>query len=326
MNKSFFYAFFLTLIMSLVSCGDSNNGKNKDGKKVVKETLSSGAIQIASDESLSPIVEEERSQFEFLCRNKAQVTPIYTNDVDGFEQLMSGKIHLYFTTRDLKKSEQEYMKTQRGSSPLVYKLGYDGVTFIVNRENKDTCITVGDVQRILSGETTNWSQVVKGSKRGEIKVVFDNKESATVSYCIDSILGGKPINSPNIVAAKNSKGVIETVESTPNAIGIIGSNWVMDHRDPKHLTFNMNIQVMSVTKAAEATPKNSRKPFQAYLLDGSYPFVRTIYAILSSRVHKLSLGFAEYCASPNGQLIILRSGLLPYRGDMELKEVNVKQQ
>ena len=185
-------------------------------------------------------------------------------------------------------------------------------------------ITVRDVQRILSGEATNWNQIVPGSKRGNIEVVFDNKRSATVQYCVDSILGGKDMVSPNIVAAKNSQGVIDYVEKSPNAIGVIGSNWVMDHRDTRHLTFKMNIQVMSVTNADKATPYNSYKPFQYYLLDGTYPFVRTIYAILAGAGYQLSRGFAEYCASDKGQLIVMRSGLLPYRADINLKEVNAK--
>ncbi len=319
MKKTFFFASFLLVLtsMTLLSC---NNKKNNNAET---ETTTSGAIQFASDESFSPIVEEERKQFEFLYK-QAQLTPIYTDDIDGFEQLMAGKVHLYFASRDLKEGERNYIETKLNVTPLVYKIGYDGVTFIVNKANTDTCITVNNIQRILSGEATNWNQVVEGSKRGEIEVVFDNNRSATLHYCVDSILGGKPIDSPNIVAAKNSQGVIDYVEKTPNAIGVIGSNWVMDQRDSKHLTFKMNIQVMSVTKAKEATPSNSYKPFQAYLLRGDYPFVRTIYAILAGRGYKLSRGFAEYISSDKGQLIIMRSGLLPYRADINLKEINVK--
>ena len=321
MKKSFFFAAFLlaTAAMSLMSC---KNNKNQAGNE--SETYTSGAMQFASDESFSPLVEAERKQFQDNCKGNAQITAIYTDAQDGFDQLMSGKVHLYFSSRKLTQNDSLLIKHNLNVSPLVYTLGYDGVTLIVNKENKDTCITVRDVQRILSGEATNWNQIVPGSKRGNIEVVFDNKRSATVQYCVESILGGKDMVSPNIVAAKNSQGVIDYVEKSPNAIGVIGSNWVMDHRDTRHLTFKMNIQVMSVTNADKATPYNSYKPFQYYLLDGTYPFVRTIYAILAGAGYQLSRGFAEYCASDKGQLIVMRSGLLPYRADINLKEVNAK--
>ena len=320
MKRTFFYATLLLLAFYVMtSC---NGNKQKSNRT---DTTTSGAITIASDESFSPLVESERKQFEFLYSD-AKITPIYTNDNEGFDLLMKDSVPVYFTSRELKEDERKFIETKYDKMPLVYKVGYDGVTFIVNRANTDTCITVKDVKRILSGEATDWSQVVKGSKRGKIEVVFDNKESATLHYCVDSILGGTPINSDNIVAAKTSQGVIDYVEKTPNAIGVIGSNWVMDHRDPTHTTFKMNVQVMSVSIKDEATPANSWKPFQYHLLYQTYPFVRTIYAIVNESSFFLPRGFAEYVTGPEGQLIVLRAGLLPYRGDIEVKKVNVKEE
>ena len=322
MKRTFFYVCFLIIsaAMIIISC---DNGQKRITDRT--DTTTSGAMLFASDESFSPIVEAERKQFEFLYP-KAHVIPFYTDDIDGFEQLISGKVPLYFSSRELTHSESNHIEVTLDVKPRTYHIAYDGITLIVNHANTDTCISVKDVKRILSGEATNWNQIVKGSTRGEIEVVFDNKQSATLHYCVDSILGGQPINSPNIVAAKTSQGVIDYVEETPNAIGVIGSNWVMDHRDPTHLTFKMNIQVMSVSPDDVATPYNSYKPFQAYILDGHYPFARSIYAILVDPGFRLPRGFVEYCDSPEGQTIVLRSGLLPYRGDIELKKMDIKRQ
>ncbi len=155
-------------------------------------------------------------------------------------------------------------------------------------------------------------------------MVFDNQSSATLHYVVDSILGGKPINSTNIVAAKTSKEVINYVDRTPNAIGVIGSNWLNDHRDSTNTTFKKNINVMSVSVKDKATPMNSWKPYQAYMLDGRYPFVRTLYAIVVDPQKGLPNSFANYIAGPTGQLIIFKSGLLPYRGDIMVKTVSTR--
>ena len=233
------------------------------------------------------------------------------------------KTCLFFTSRALKPSEVSYLKTKK-QLPECFPIAYDGLSLIVNTSNNDTCITVKDVKRILSGEAKNWNEIVKGSNRGEIEVVFDNKNSATLHYVVDSILDGKPINSPNIVAAKTSKDVIDYVHETPNAIGVIGSNWLNDHRDSTNTTFKKNIHVMSVSMTDEAKPYNSWKPYQVYLLDGRYPFVRTIYCILVDPQRALPYSFAHYVTSPRGQLIVLKSGMLPYRGDIIIKDVRVK--
>ena len=156
--------------------------------------------------------------------------------------------------------------------------------------------------------------------------MFDNKESATVRYVVDSILNGKTIEGKQMFAARNSKEVIDYVDNTPNSIGVIGSNWLNDRRDTTNTTFKKNIHVMSVSLQDKATPMNSWKPYQAYLLDGRYPFVRTIYAIVVDPRKALPWSFANYITSPKGQLIVFRSGLLPYRGDIVIKTVNVKRE
>ena len=157
-------------------------------------------------------------------------------------------------------------------------------------------------------------------------MVFDNKESATVRYVVDSILDGKTIEGENMFAAKNSKDVIDYVDKTPNSIGVIGSNWLNDRRDSTNTTFKKNIHVMSISVQDNATPMNSWKPYQAYLLDGRYPFVRTIYAIVVDPRKALPWSFANYITGPEGQLIVFKSGLLPFRGDIVIKTVNVKRQ
>lgn len=336
MKKILFIILAIVLSLGMTSCKDKytkdkNNSRDRDKREVTndennnKDNLSvvnsstSKTTQFAADESFSPYLEALRKQYESLCDSNAQLTPIYTEAKDGLDQLMEGKVRLYFTSSDLTGSQRASIKQKLNIEPTVYKLGYEGVTLIVNKENNDTCISVRDVKRILSGEVANWSQIVTGSKRGDIKVVFDNPHSATTQYCVESILGGKPLGK-DIVAAKNSQGVIDYVEKNPNAIGVIGSTWVLYQGDPRHLTFIKNINVMSISKNNTATPDNSYLPFQFYLLDGTYPFIRTIYAILVDGEEKSLLrSFAEHCDSEKGQLSMLHAGMLPYHADLTLK-------
>lgn len=316
MRKELFYGLVgFTLLLWLVSaCAD----KPKSGRT---DTYSSGAISFASDESFSPIIDEQIQVFESIYR-EAELTPIYTNELDAVNMLMTDSIQLAITTRNFTKEEFDNLKA-RNYLPVAIPLAYDGLSLIINKENTDSCITVKDIKRVLSGQAKTWSDIVPGSKRGDILVVFDNKKSSTVHFCVDSLLGGKPINSPNIVAAQTSKEVIDYVEKTPNAIGIIGSNWLNDKRDTTNTTFKKNITVMSVSRLDTATYMNSWKPYQAYLLDGRYPLVRTIYALLNDPINGLPWGFAHFIEGPKGQLIIFKSGLLPMRGDITVRTVNV---
>ena len=317
MKKSISYILFVGLtITALLSCSskDKRGGRN--------DTPTSGTISFYADESFSPIIQEEVEQFEYKFP-KAHLKPIYTDEITGLQKIKDLKTCLLITSRGLTSREIAYLQTKR-QVPEVFPIGYDGLALIVNRNNSDTCMTVNDVKKILSGKVTKWSQIYPGSKRGDIEVVFDNKRSATLNYVVDSILEGKPINSPNSFAAKTSKDVIDYIDKTPNAIGVIGSNWLNDKRDTTNTTFKKNIHVMSISVKEKATPMNSWKPYQAYLLDGRYPFARTLYCIVVDPQKALPWSFANYISSPIGQLIIFKAGLLPYRGDINIKTVDVK--
>lgn len=316
-NNASYILVGLTLAASfLVSC---NEKKSKNSRT---DTYSSGVISITSDESFQPIVEEEREVFESIY-TQAKIKPIYTNESEGITNLLKAKdTWLVITARDFKKDELKGLQ-DRNFLPKAQKIAYDGLALIVHKSNTDTCISVNDIKRILNGQANRWSDIYPGSKRGEITLVFDNPKSSAVHFVEDSLLGGKPITSKNVVAAKTSAEVIKYVEKTPTAIGIIGSNWLNDKRDSTNLTFKSDIRLMSVSKLDKATPANSWKPYQYYIYNGNYPLIRTVYALINDPINGLPWGFASFIASPKGQLIILKSGLLPVYGNITIRDVNV---
>lgn len=316
-NTSYIFVGLTLTACLFASC----SGKKQKGGRT--DTYSSGVISFASDESFSPLIEEEREVFEYTYPD-ATVTPIYTTEVDAVNLLLSDSICLAITARDFTENERQNLR-DRNYNPQSFAIGYDGLALIVNKQNPDTCISVKNLADILSGSVTQWSDIYKGSDRGEIIVVFDNTKSSTVTFAVDSILGGKPINNPNVVATNKTADVISYVEDTPNAIGIIGSNWLNDKRDTTNLTFNKNIRTMSVTRLDEATPANSWKPYQYYIYNGNYPLVRTIYALVNDPHRGLPWGFSRFLASPNGQMIVLKAGLLPAYGNITIRDVHVSE-
>ena len=282
------------------------------------------AKAFTSDESFYPILDEELEVYKALYA-QGEIKPVYTDQEDAIRQLVENKVWLAFTARQLSPRELESLKA-RSFMPRVIPIAYDGLAVIVNNANPDTCISVKDFRRILSGEATNWKDVYPKSKLGEIDVVFDNPKSSTVTYCVDSILGGKPINSGNIGAVKKSAEVIDWVEKHENAIGIIGSNWLNDKHDTTNVTFKKNITVMKVSRLDSATAYNSFKPYQYYLYNGNYPLIRTIYALLNEPRTGVPSGFAHFCRLPKGQMIFFRAGLLPIQANMNVRDVNVSKE
>jgi len=85
--------------------------------------------------------------------------------------------------------------------------------------------------------------------------------------------------------------------------------------------------VMGVSRMDSATKVNSWQPYQYYIYNGNYPLIRTIYALLNDpRPNGMPTAFAHFCQLPKGQLIILRSGLLPRTANMNVREVIVNKE
>ncbi|WP_417008363.1 substrate-binding domain-containing protein [Bacteroides congonensis] len=302
MMKRQFWLIGIVLLLALSAC----RSKSKEGQT---DTYSSGVIAIAADASFEPIIQEEIDVFESLYP-LAGIVPRYTTEVEAINLLLKDSVRLAVATRTLTEEEMNSFHSRK-FYPREIKLATDALALIVNRANPDSLLSVRDFRRILTGEAKTWKQVNSNSGLKDIQVVFDNKNSSTVRFAMDSVCGGKPLATENVSALRTNQQVIDFVAKNPAAIGVIGVNWLGNRSDTTNLSFKEEIRVMAVSAGDVATPENSYKPYQAYLYYGNYPLARPIYAILNDPRNGLPWGFTSFMTSDKGQRIILKSGLVP---------------
>lgn len=300
--KKQFWLIGLGAIVFLGAC----NRKPKDGRT---DTYTSGVIEIAADESFQPIVQEEIDVFEGVF-SLAGIIPRYTTEVDAVNLLLKDSVRLAITTRTLTPEEMNSFHSRK-FFPREIKIATDGLALITNRQNMDSVISVRDIRRILSGEIRSWKEIYPASPLKDIEIVFDNPNSSTVRFAIDSICGGKPLSTTGAKALRTNQQVIDYVARTPDAIGVIGVNWLGNRGDTIGQSFRKEVRPMFVSKEDVATLENSYQPYQAYLYYGNYPMARSIYVLLNDPRNALPWGFASFLTSERGQRIILKSGLVP---------------
>ena len=68
--------------------------------------------------------------------------------------------------------------------------------------------------------------------------------------------------------------------------------------------------------------KKYYKPSQSDIATGSYPLTRKLYVLNYQGRPGLGMGFANYISAPEGQRIILKSGLLPV--EIPPREIEVR--
>ena len=296
-----FLLIYISLAVSLSGCKPGNNDTPDD-------TPTSGVIAIAADECLAPIVQEEITVFESIYK-EAGLVPFFSGETETINRLLHDSTRLAVTTRPLTEAETASMNARK-LFPKAVQIATDAVALIVNRQNRDTILGLPVLKDILTGKTQDWKELSPSNALGRIEVVFDNRNSGTVRYAIDSICGGTSL-SARLQAAESSQGVLDYVSHTPGALGVIGVNWVSNPRDTTGLSFSDSIRVMAVSRYREATAANSFKPFQAYIALKDYPMTRPVYLILAEPRTGLASGFTSFVSSDRGQRIILKSGLLP---------------
>ncbi|WP_029903826.1 PstS family phosphate ABC transporter substrate-binding protein [Prevotella sp. 10(H)] len=306
---------FILFIVSLVvvySCSGP--------KSTRMDTPTSGLAQIIADECFAPIVQEQVDVFEALNRD-ATIIPIYASETQAFDLFMKDSVRVIIAARELTANETAIIKERR-QTIRSQKYATDGIALIVNKANPDTLITVADIKRIMTGEARSWKDINPNSRLGDIAVTFDSPNSSTVRFIRDSITGGKlgdnlrarssdSIQTIDLTERTPNQEVIDYVASTPNALGVIGVNWISNQSDSTKLSFIDNIKVMAVSRAEEATEKNSFQPFTAYVGLGKYPLSRDLYIIISDVRGGLPSGFVNFAAGEKGQRIVYKAGLYP---------------
>ena len=282
------------------------------------DTISSGVIGISADESFRPIIQQQIDVFENNYP-KAGIVPFFVSEVEAINLLLSDSVRLAIATRTLTEQEKEYLKSRKFFAREI-KIATDGIAVIVNNQNPDSLISVSDLRKIMTGKVTDWKELNPKSALGELKLVFDNPNSSTVRFAIDSICKGEPLSS-NLYAQKDNPAVINFVPQTPGAIGIIGAAWIGNQNDTTRLSFTEDVRVMRVSREEIATPANSYKPYQAYLALRSYPLTRDVYILLTDPRTGLATGFTSFVTSDIGQRIILRSGIVPATQSVRIVQV-----
>lgn len=254
-----------------------------------------GEITIAADESLQPIVDAEIMAYN-AHYPKAKLNVLYMPEQRAMSLMMNDSVNIAIVTREATPGEQS-VYTINNIPYLPAKMALDGVAIISNLESSIKNLSIVDLKAMFEGK-----------KNTDIKLVFDNSSSSNLNYMM-SKLGISDIKKANIFAADGNKDVIEYIKKNKNAIGVIGGNWISDIDDSKSQSFINSIHVVGISDVK--TPNDYYTPTTASLKARKYPFERRII-LHTKKGYGLTSAFIRFCCAYIGQLVVEKSGLLPY--------------
>lgn len=276
------------------------------GTKKIDETPTRGNIKIGVDESYQLLLDTEIYTFQSIYKY-AKLNPVYANEQEIIELFLKDSLRNIVINRPLNDKEKEYLNSQQ-YVPRATKIAYDGLAFIVNPQNPDSFLTYLQLKKIFLGENNTWKKINKSSGLEDVRVVFDNKKSGNVRYLMEKFSLKDSLPAYCQAVSTNAE-VVKYVEKHTNAIGVVSVNWISDKHDSISHTFLNKVKVVAVSPVYD--DQNYVKPYQAYIADQSYPFVREVYYISRETFSGLGTGFASFLAGDQGQRIILKSKLVP---------------
>ena len=298
----------------LSACGGHDPLKETD-------TPTSGIMRVGADDSYQLMMEAQIYAFESIYRY-SRLDTLFGTEADVFNAFFKDSVPLIIVNRKLTPDEERFLNQER-YYPKTTRIAYDAIAFIINKDNPDSNLFYDHIRDLFTGKITKWSQINPKSKLGEVKVVFDNYKSSNPRYFREKFALDKL--PANCYALNNNRDVIGFVERNPNAIGIVSVNWISDPEDSVSNNFLNRITVAGISNEGNTDPAGPfYQPYQAYILQGDYPFTREVFCINRQSYRGLAYGLSAFIAGEKGQLILLHSGLVP--ATMPIRIVEVKQQ
>jgi phosphate transport system substrate-binding protein len=299
------FVLLVSIVMALLFVYACNRG-GQDKQPI--ETPTSGNIKISVDQSFKLLFDTQLYTFQTLYHN-AHIEASYKPEVEVVNDFLNDSVQTIVSTYKLTKEEEDALLAQR----IVVRatcIAHDALALIINRNNPDSLLISTDVESIFKGKIAQWEDINRKNRSGNIEVIFDNIRSGNIRYFKEKY-NLKDTLPANFMSAHSNEEVISYVENHVNALGILSVNWISDRRDTVSEKYLSQIRVCGITPEYDPTSDNYFKPYQAYIADKSYPYVRDVYMISRETFTGLGSGFIQFVAGDKGQRIVLKSKLVP---------------
>jgi phosphate transport system substrate-binding protein len=231
-------------------------------------------------------------------RDKVADLAKFNKTTESFRNLMSGESDVLIVAEpnatmfdDMKKANFTVDMTPIANDALV---------FMVNADNPVTNLTTAQVQKIYTGEITNWKQV--GGKDQKIEAFQRNADSGSQALMVKLVMKSlKMAEPPQGYSIGEMEGLISAVKSFDGSANALGYT-VYYYADDMKMA--QGLKLLSI---------DGVKPIDETIASKTYPFLNPYYAVISAKAAKDSPARVLYTwlQSPEGQHLIKTEGYVP---------------
>lgn len=214
---------------------------------------------------------------------------------DAYSNLFNGKVDAIFAAGPSKA--QMTTAEMKGLELTLTPIGREAFVFFVHAKNPIDSVTFTDIQRIYSGDITNWSEL--GGEDEEIRA-FQRPEDSGSQTTLLKIMGDVPVMEAPVENIETGMGgIIEEVAEYRN------------HKNAIGYTFRFYGQEMVGNNKIKYLAIDGVEPTRATIQDNSYPLVSEFYIITTQNSSPETMDLVEWFTSEQGQKLVDHAGYVP---------------
>lgn len=263
-----------------------------DGATALYPIYSSFAKAVYPKELLEDLVEQKGN---LVSVKKSDYLKCSTTTY-AYKNIVTGDADVIFAASP--SAEQEQFAKDNGVELVYTPIGKEAFVFFVNAKNPIDNITIEEIQKIYSGETTQWSDL--GVRNlGEIRAFQRDKGSGSQST-LEKLMAGKNLMAaPKEDVVDGMGGIIERTADYKNFKNSIGYSFRFYSTE---MVKNNQIKLLSV---------NGVYPNLENIENGTYPLASYFYAVSRKGSDENTLKLLEWIQGEQGQKIIEMVGYTP---------------
>lgn len=229
----------------------------------------------------------------------------------GFERFcVAGETDISNASRGIKDSEIESC-AGIGRTPVEFRVGTDALAVVVNPANDwigEEGLTVEEIARLFSQETTNWSDVNPAWPAEPVKRFSPGTDSGTFDYFIEAVMDPafpetgeeQLLGAANLQLSEDDNVLVQGVAGDQHAIGYFGYAYFEENQDRVR-----DLSVDGVAPSAETVDA------------GEYPLARPLFIYSDATVMAEKPQVADFIAFylSNVNDVVLQAGYFPASAD-----------
>ena len=311
----------LLVLIALIICACAyagasywyNNKKNKEVEdRIDRDTIKSDPLyslenypKVDASLATQPLTNAFIKNFTGI-EDIAEDLLDYSNTHPAYIKLINDEVDLIVVTEP---SEEELKLAQDAGVELeVMPVVKEGFVFYVNAKNKVDSLTTEQIQKIYTGEITNWKQVGGDDDRiiAYQRPVNSGSQTGMLSLVMKDL---KLMKAPKENLVETMEEIINLVSSYKNAKNAIGYSYYY------YATTMFQTIDSSVASNIKLLGVDGVKPNNQTIQDSSYPFTTAYYIVINKADDENSASriLANQMLSPRGQKVAEDAGYVPVK-------------